>query len=154
MALEDMIAKQNALLEKNNTLLEQLLSTTAGKPAATAAADKTAAAADKPAATAAADKPAAEGPTYEDVKKAAAAWLGEHPKNSEEQKARRAYLEIDLWPKLKISKLGDLEGKPADLKKVQVWLDTKAKSDLLGFGAGIFAAPATEEGADSNEEVL
>ena len=92
------------------------------------------------------------GPSYEDVKKAASAWLGEHPKGSDEQAARRAYLETELWPKLGIKKLGDLEGKPADLAKVAKWLETKAKSDLLGYGAGIFAKPAEEGASDEGGE--
>ena len=147
MSLEDALAKNTAALERQSTLLEQLLAKT---PAAGAVkATETKATETKAAETKTEEVKAEEGPTYEAVKDAAAKWLGEHPKGSPEQTARRAYLESTLWPKLGIKKLGDLEGKPADLKKVQTWLDGKAKTDLLGFGAGIFAKP--EEAAGEEE---
>lgn len=152
MSLEEALNKNTAAVQQQNELLAQLLSKTPGAAAAPASTE------DKPKTTKATkatetkeEAPAAEGPTYESVKAKASAWLGEHPKGSEEQAARRAYLEEQLWPKLGIKKLGDLEGKPADLKKVDTWLDGKAKSDLLGYGVGIFAKPAeaaADEGGD------
>ena len=156
MALEDALNRNNELIEKQNLLLEKLLAQdpapakaeTKAAPAGKAEKAPEPASAEKPAEAAPADD---DGPTYATVKANAAAWLGEHPKGSDEQSARRAYLESELWPKLGIQKLGDLEGKPADLAKVQKWLDTKAKTDLLGYGAGIFAAPSAEASSDEDE---
>lgn len=155
MALEEVLLRNNELIEKQNLLLEKLLSNAGGAPAESKAATTKPAASktDTKADTKADTKTdAADGPSYEDVKKAASAWLAEHPKGSDEQAARRAYLETELWPKLGIKKLGDLEGKPADLAKVAKWLDTKAKTDLLGYGAGIFAKPAEEGSSDEGGE--
>ena len=154
MSLEQALTKNNELIERQNALLEKLLSANGtAAPAETKPAVKTETKATKTEDQKSEPAPAADGPTYESVKAAASAWLGEHPKGSPEQAARRAYLEETLWPKLGIKKLGDLEGKPADLKKVATWLEGKAKSDLLGYGAGIFAKPADAEAASEDEDL-
>lgn len=151
MSLETAITEMTAALKENTALLKEVLARdTATAPATEKAAET------KPKTTTtkpAADKTASDEITYEGVKAKAAAWLGEHPKGSEEQAARRAYLETELWPKLKITKLGELEGKPAELKKVDTWLDGKAKTDLLGYGVGIFAKPAADDAGDEDESL-
>lgn len=154
MSLEDDLKQNTAALKENTEALLKLLGQTNGAKATTSkAADKPAEApADKPAekaADATADK--AAGLTFDEVKAKAAAWLGEHPKGSDEQAARRAYLESTLWPKLGIKKLGDLADKPAEYTKVNNWLDNKSKTDLLGYGAGIFAKPADADAGGEEE---
>lgn len=152
MSLEEALTKNNELIERQNALLEKLLANS-GTTTAPAAETKPATTKKTEPKTEEPKTEAADGPTYEAVKAAASAWLGEHPKGSAEQTARRAYLEETLWPKLGIKKLGDLEGKPADLKKVATWLEGKAKGDLFGYGAGIFAKPAEAEAASEDEDL-
>lgn len=150
MSLETAITEMTAALKENTALLKEVLARdTATAPTTEKVAETKPKSTTKPAA----DKTTSDEITYEGVKAKAAAWLGEHPKGSEEQAARRAYLETELWPKLKITKLGELEGKPAELKKVDTWLDGKAKTDLLGYGVGIFAKPAADDaGGDAGGE--
>ena len=152
MSIEQQLAENTAALKENTEALLKLLGQTNGAKATGAAkAEAKAEPKAEPKAETKTDEPA--GLTFEQVKAKAAAWLAEHEKGSPEQAARRAYLENTLWPKLKIAKLGDLADKPAEFAKVNTWLDTKAKSDLLGYGAGIFAAPAGDGDATSEEEL-
>lgn len=148
MALEDLLAQNTAAIEKQNTLLEQLLSKS-GAPAETKAETKKAdTKADEPK-----EDATAEGPTYPEVKKQFAEWLGEHPKGSEESKARSAYLKGTLFKKLGIAKLDELDGKTEELSKLVKWLETKAKTDIAGHGEGLFAAPASEDGGDDEGDL-
>jgi len=150
MSLEDAIAKLTAAVEANTAALSVAVDKAAAAPAAPAAeapkttkSTKTETKAAEPEAKAADAAPT--GPTYESVKAKFQAWLAEHPKDSGETKARQTYLKDTLWPKLGVAKLGDLDGKADELVKVDKWIDGKARTDILGYGAGIFEAPAKAE---------
>ena len=160
MSLEQALNRQSDLLEKHNGLLERLLANSGGAAAAPAATEEK-----KPATKAAAakteEKPKSDAPTFEEVSALATAWIKEHPKGSDEQLARTAYLKSDIYAKLgdDIAKDGlkAMKDNPDALKKFKTWLDGKAKSDLLGYGDGIFAKPAAPEaegGDDGDEDSL
>lgn len=153
MSLEDALKTNTAALEKHSTLLEKLLASTGNATAAAPAATETKAApATKAAATAAA---ADDGPSYEVVAKKAMAWVTETGKGSPEQEARSAYLKAEIWPKLGVTSIKETEGKPDLIVKINNWLDKKSKTDILGYGAGIFAKPASDDAdAGAEEEEL
>jgi hypothetical protein len=157
MSLEDALKTNTAALEKHSTLLEKLLASTGNATASAPAATETKAApATKAAATkAAATAPADDGPSYEVVAKKAMAWVTETGKGSPEQEARSAYLKAEIWPKLGVASIKETEGKPDLIVKINNWLDKKSKTDILGYGAGIFAKPASDDGdAGGDEEEL
>lgn len=152
MSLEEALSKLTTVIEKQNELTERLLSAASAVKSAepvTETKTKTTKATETKAAETKTEEPA--GPTYEEVNKKANAWVVETGKGSPEQVARSAYFKDVLAPKLGVEKLKDLEGKPDEIAKFNTWLDTKSKTDLLGFGPGIFAKPAAA--ADGGEEL-
>ena len=160
MALEDQFAKLIPLMEKHNSLLEQVLAASKGGSTAAASAPKadkpatkTAAAADTTTTTAA----ATDGPTFAEVKAAIVAWLMEFAKEEDaknpegmhpEAKARREALAATMKA-LGKAQLPEFEADAEALGRLHTWLETKAKKIDRGFGIGRLvedpAAPAASD---------
>lgn len=160
MALEDQFAKLIPLMEKHNSLLEQVLaaskaaSGTTSAPKADKPATKTAAAADTTTTTTAA---ATDGPSFADVKALIVAWLMEFAKEEDaknpegmhpEAKARREALATTMKA-LGKAQLPEFEADAEALGRLHTWLETKAKKIDRGFGIGRLvedpAAPAASD---------
>lgn len=148
MALEDHFAKLIPLMEKHNSLLEQVLAASKNGSTATAASapkadkpvTKTAAAADTTTTTAA----ATDGPAFAEVKAAIVAWLMEYAKEEDaknpegmhpEAKARREALAATMKA-LGKAQLPEFEADAEALGRLHTWLETKAKKVDRGFGIG------------------
>ena len=147
MALEDQFAKLIPLMEKHNSLLEQVLAASKGGSTAAASAPK----ADKPATktAAAADTStttttATDGPAFAEVKAAIVAWLMEFAKEEDaknpegmhpEAKARREALATTMKA-LGKAQLPEFEADAEALGRLHTWLETKAKKIDRGFGIG------------------
>lgn len=159
MALEDQFAKLIPLMEKHNSLLEQVLAAsknastaTASAPKADKPASKTAAAADTTTTTAATD-----GPSFADVKALIVAWLMEYAKEEDaknpegmhpEAKARREALATTMKA-LGKAQLPEFEADAEALGRLHTWLETKAKKIDRGFGIGrLVEDPATPAASD------
>ena len=160
MALEDQFAKLIPLMEKHNSLLEQVLAASKGGSTAAASAPK----ADKPATktTAAADTTtttaaATDGPAFADVKALIVAWLMEFAKEEDsknpegmhpEAKARREALGATMKA-LGKAQLPEFEADAEALGRLHTWLETKAKKIDRGFGIGrLVEDPATPAASD------
>lgn len=161
MALEDQFAKLIPLMEKHNSLLEQVLAASKGGSTAAASAPKadkpatkTAAAADTTTTTAAA---ATDGPAFAEVKAAIVAWLMEFAKEEDaknpegmhpEAKARREALGATMKA-LGKAQLPEFEADAEALGRLHTWLETKAKKIDRGFGIGrLVGDPATPAASD------
>lgn len=161
MALEDQFAKLIPLMEKHNSLLEQVLAASKGGSTAAASAPKadkpatkTAAAADTTTTTAAA---ATDGPSFADVKALIVAWLMEFAKEEDaknpegmhpEAKARREALATTMKA-LGKAQLPEFEADAEALGRLHTWLETKAKKIDRGFGIGrLVEDPATPAASD------
>lgn len=160
MALEDQFAKLIPLMEKHNSLLEQVLAASKGgstaaasAPKADKAAGKTTAAADT--STTAANTEAA-GLPFADVKALIVAWLMEFAKEEDskepqnmhpEAKARREAFAATMKA-LGKSQLPEFEADPEALARLHTWLETKAKKIDRGFGIGrlVENPPAADDG--------
>ena len=160
MALEDQFAKLIPLMEKHNSLLEQVLAASKGGSTAAASAPKADKAAGKT--TAAADTSttaaATDGPTFAETKALIVAWLMEFAKEEDaknpegmhpEAKARREALGSTMKA-LGKAQLPEFEADAEALGRLHTWLETKAKKIDRGFGIGRLVedpAPAAS-GAD------
>lgn len=149
MSLEDQLAKLTAATEKQNDLLEKLLSANTGAKPAAPKADKPAAAAkaEKPAAEkpAEADKPAAtdgEAVTVETLDAKFRPWLAEFPKGHPENDARKAKFK-EILGKLDETKMSAITDE-SKLVKLDKWFEGKARTWDEGHGIGRFAQSPDE----------
>lgn len=161
MALEIEITKLTAAVEKQNGLLEKLLSAGA-KNTATAPADKAEVAApaseDKPKTTKAkAEKPAAETKaetpeiTVETLTAKFKPWLGEFASDHPETAARKVKFK-EVLTKLGAGKLSEITD-PAKLLKLDTWFREKALTWDEGHGIGRFAPDESSEPEDGDDDL-
>lgn len=154
MSLEDALATHTAALERNSDLLEKLVAraeASGAVAAGAAAADAGKKATGKKAAGAKAESDGdagktetASGPTTDDVKKAASAWLGEYKgvEGDPETGARREAILKALASLCKKENAQIVDVPAEDLPRVLAWLDKK-KAEDKGFGVGRLTAPPT-----------
>lgn len=152
MSLEQHLAKNNDLLEKQNDLLSQLL----GQYAANTGGKVSEKAADKPAA----DKPAADKKekadkksdeiTYDELEGKLRPWLGEFPKAHPETAARRAKFK-ELLGKLDAKALKEIADDSDKLGRLDAWFEGKGKTWDEGHGIGRFAPDPEEDESDDGD---
>lgn len=156
MSLEAELAKLTAATEKQNSLLEKLLSANTGGSTAAAApkadaAEKPAAKAKATSAKAKAEKPAddtADAVTVDTLDAKFRPWLAEFPKGHPENDARKAKFK-EILGKLGEAKMSAIEDE-GKLVKLDNWFENKARTWDEGHGVGRFAADPEAEGGDED----
>lgn len=136
MPLEDLLAKNNTLMEEHNTLLKQIIATASGKAATAAAGTK-----------ATGTKANAAGElTAEALKPIVAAWLREFKadENDPENEARTDKFEAAL-KKLGVEKIGEIT-KVEDLQRLKDWTAKQVAAGRITPVPG--SAPAAEPSDD------
>lgn len=163
MSLEELIRENTEAVRENTETLKAVLAGATGSTGGSAPAEtkktepkKTEKADTKktePKKTEKAD--AGDEITFDVLKEALAEWLGEFVEGEDQSHpeiaARKAALKETLG-KLKVEKLGELDGNPTDIGRLHKWLQTKAKTADNGFGVGRFAADP-EEGGDAGSSL-
>lgn len=162
MSLEDAITKQTAAIERNSELLEKLVARAeaAGAVNASAAAD-TASKGGKGSKASKGSKAETEentetsGPTHDDVKKLASAWLGEFKgvEGDPETGARREAI-LGALAKLVGKEGAQVADVPvAELHRVVTWIE-KQKTKDNGFGAGrLTEKPGAADAGGGDDEI-
>lgn len=160
MSLEAAIEKNTAALEKQNTLLEKLLSTGAKNTAASASAEEKSSGGKSNGGKAKGEKPETEAKgdskggaaeiTVEALDAKFRPWLAEFDKDHPETAARRTKFK-ELLTKLGAGKMSEITD-ATKLGKLDNWFETKAKTWDEGHGVGRFAADPEEGGDEGGEE--